>query len=86
VTEASVRSWRDALTRVRITRTRKTRRAGKTGAGEKFYHNIIDGAAAATQEVHDAIIALVIHYCMGGHEIDTDLAAVDSNGRAIPGL
>merc|ERR1719210_2379694 len=33
-----------------------------------------------------AIITPVIHYCMGGLEIDTDSAVVAKNGQAIPGL
>merc|ERR1719210_1746121 len=33
-----------------------------------------------------AIITPVIHYCMGGLEIDTDSAVVAKDGKAIPGL
>merc|ERR1719230_926999 len=60
--------------------------SGKTGAGKKFYHNIIPGSAVKTQEFYVAIITPVIHYCMGGLEIDTDSAVVGANGKAIPGL
>ena len=33
-----------------------------------------------------AVITPVIHYCMGGLEIDVDSAVVGKNGKAIPGL
>ena len=33
-----------------------------------------------------AIITPVIHYCMGGLEIDEDSAVVAQSGKAIPGL
>merc|ERR1712083_691096 len=33
-----------------------------------------------------AIITPVIHYCMGGLEIDVDSACIGSDGKAIPGL
>jgi succinate dehydrogenase/fumarate reductase flavoprotein subunit len=33
-----------------------------------------------------AIITPVIHYCMGGLEIDVDSACIGANGKAIPGL
>merc|ERR1719471_843618 len=61
--------------------------SGKTGSGKKFYHNIIPGSAVATEEFYVAIITPVIHYCMGGLEIDTDSAVLStSTGIAIPGL
>merc|ERR1711953_1196876 len=59
--------------------------SGKTGSGKKFYHNIIPGSAVATQEFYVAIITPVIHYCMGGLEIDCDSAVYGSSG-IIPGL
>merc|ERR1712045_766039 len=59
---------------------------GKTGSGKKFYHNIIPGSAVKTEPFYVAIITPVIHYCMGGLEIDTDSAVVDATGKAIPGL
>ena len=34
----------------------------------------------------EAIITPVIHYCMGGLEIDEDSAVVSQSGKAIPGL
>jgi flavocytochrome c len=60
--------------------------SGKTGSGKKFYHNIIDGPEVETQEFYVAIITPVIHYCMGGLEIDTDSAVCNAQGKAIPGL
>merc|ERR1719429_639009 len=61
--------------------------SGKTGSGKKFYHNIIPGSAVATEEFYVAIITPVIHYCMGGLEIDVDSAVLSaSTGVAIPGL
>merc|ERR1712137_710151 len=59
--------------------------SGKTNSGKKFYHNIIDGSAVRTQRFYAAIITPVIHYCMGGLEIDTD-SLVTMNGKPIPGL
>merc|ERR1719245_631898 len=60
--------------------------SGKTGSGKKFYHNIIPGSAVKTEPFFVAIITPVIHYCMGGLEIDTDSAVLGSNGAPIPGL
>merc|ERR1712054_636015 len=60
--------------------------SGKTGSGKKFYHNIIDGSAVKTQEFYVAIITPVIHYCMGGLEIDAEGAVMGANGKAIKGL
>jgi len=60
--------------------------SGKTGSGKKFYHNIIPGAKVATEPFYVAIITPVIHYCMGGLEIDVDSAVVNGDGQAIPGL
>jgi flavocytochrome c len=61
-------------------------RSGPTGSGKKFYHNIIPGSAVATQPFYVAIITPVIHYCMGGLEIDAKSRVLDSKGKAIPGL
>merc|ERR1712127_29026 len=60
--------------------------SGKTGSGKKFYHNIIDGPAVKSEPFYVAIITPVIHYCMGGLEIDVDSAVVDTKGKAIRGL
>merc|ERR1712223_191285 len=60
--------------------------SGKTGSGKKFYHNIIPGTKVKSEPFYVAIITPVIHYCMGGLEIDVDSAVVDGKGKAIPGL
>merc|ERR1712173_123448 len=61
--------------------------SGKTGSGKKFFHNIIPGSAVKTEPFYVAIITPVIHYCMGGLEIDEDSAVIStSTGKAIPGL
>merc|ERR1712066_427783 len=61
--------------------------SGKTGSGKKFYHNIIPGSAVKSEEFYVAIITPVIHYCMGGLEVDIDSAVIStSTGKAIPGL
>ena len=44
--------------------------SGKTGSGKKFDHNVISGADFAAQPYYVAIITPVIHYCMGGLEIE----------------
>ena len=41
--------------------------SGKTGSGEKFYHKVLSGAHFAPQPF---FVTPVIHYCMGGLEID----------------
>merc|ERR1712166_915253 len=50
--------------------------SGKTGSGKKFYHNVIPGSAVKTEPFYVAIITPVIHYCMGGLEINVDSACV----------
>merc|ERR1712182_184276 len=61
--------------------------SGKTGSGKKFFHNIIPGSAVKSEPFYVAIITPVIHYCMGGLEVDVDSAVLDSkSGKAIPGL
>merc|ERR1719223_2731339 len=60
--------------------------SGKTGSGKKFYHNIIQGSEVKTQPFYVAIITPVIHYCMGGLEIDAEGAVLGQNGRPIKGL
>merc|ERR1712203_232572 len=65
-----------------------------TGRGVmKFYES---GAALASdmgvpvsvleEPFYVAIITPVIHYCMGGLEIDVDSAVCGPDGQAIPGL
>merc|ERR1719171_3312976 len=60
--------------------------SGKTGSGKKFYHNIIPGSAVKTEPFYVAIITPVIHYCMGGLEIDAEGAVIGKNGAPIKGL
>jgi len=60
--------------------------SGKTGSGKKFFHNIIPGSAVKSEPFYVAIITPVIHYCMGGLEIDCDSAVCGSTGNVIPGL
>merc|ERR1711879_952819 len=60
--------------------------SGPTGSGKKFYHNIIPGSAVKSEPFYVAIITPVIHYCMGGLEIDVDSAVCGADGNAIPGL
>merc|ERR1712241_1574835 len=60
--------------------------SGKTGSGKKFYHNIIPGSAVKAEPFYVAIITPVIHYCMGGLEIDTNSLVVTGEGKAIKGL
>merc|ERR1711937_122467 len=59
--------------------------SGPTGSGKKFYHNIIPGSAVASEPFYVAIITPVIHYCMGGLEIDVNSNVVGKRG-AIKGL
>merc|ERR1719394_2155431 len=60
--------------------------SGKTGSGKKFYHNIIPGSAVKSEPFYVAIITPVIHYYMGGLEIDVESAVIGKGGKAIPGL
>merc|ERR1712224_968727 len=60
--------------------------SGKTGSGKKFFHNIIPSSAVAKEPFYVAIITPVIHYCMGGLEIDVDSAVLGPKNKAIPGL
>merc|ERR1712124_239693 len=60
--------------------------SGPTGSGKKFYHNIIPGSKVKSEPYYGAIITPVIHYCMGGLEIDCDSAVCGHDGKAIEGL
>merc|ERR1719460_2811937 len=51
--------------------------------GKKFFHNL---PMAMDDEFHVAIVTPVIHYCMGGLEIDANSNVVNTEGRAIQGL
>merc|ERR1719412_831887 len=44
--------------------------SGPTGSGKKFYHNVIPGSQVSSEPFHVAIITPVIHYCMGGVEVN----------------
>merc|ERR1739838_712015 len=44
--------------------------SGKTGSGKKFYANLLPGDKVRAEPFYVAIITPVIHYCMGGLEID----------------
>ena len=54
--DPSGKSWDDA--------------SGKTGSGKMFHPNVISGADFAAQRFHVANITPMIHYCIGGLEID----------------
>jgi len=61
--------------------------SGKTGSGKKFFHNIIPGSQFADEPFYVAIITPVIHYCMGGLEIDANSLVISkATGKVIPGL
>merc|ERR1719174_2003332 len=51
--------------------------------GKKFFHNL---PLSMDDEFHVAIVTPVIHYCMGGLEIDANSNVVTTTGKAIPGL
>merc|ERR1712032_416670 len=60
--------------------------SGKTGSGKKFYKNAIPGAAVKNEPFYVAIITPVMHYCMGGLEIDKNSNVIGSKGEPVPGL
>jgi len=60
--------------------------SGKTGCGKKYYHNVIPGTQVATEPFYVAIVTPVIHYCMGGLEIDTESRCIADDRTPIPGL
>ena len=60
--------------------------SGKTGSGKNIYHKVISGADFAGQPCYVAIITPVIHYCMGGLEVDENSAVLGSDSEAIRGL
>merc|ERR1712007_268445 len=59
--------------------------SGKTGSGKKFYHNVIPGSKVATEPFYVAIITPVIHYCMGGSEVNAKGQVMGKSGP-IAGL
>merc|ERR1711971_1552869 len=60
--------------------------SGKTGSGKKFYHNVLPPEKVKTQPFYVAIITPVIHYWMGGLEIDIDSCVLGPDRKGIPGL
>merc|ERR1719399_2207233 len=51
--------------------------------GKKFYHN---GPMDVNDEFHVAIVTPVIHYCMGGLEMNDGAECLDKGEKVIPGL
>jgi len=60
--------------------------SGKTGSGKKFFHNVIKGSDVKKEPFYVAIITPVIHYCMGGLEIDLGSRVIGANKQGIDGL
>merc|ERR1712166_747635 len=60
--------------------------SGKTGAGKKYYHNVIPGSKFADEPFYAAIITPVIHYCMGGLEVGVNSVCLGPPGAPIAGL
>merc|ERR1712063_141395 len=54
--------------------------SGKTGSAKKFFRNVLPGSAVRTEPFYVAIITPVIHYCMGGLEVNTDSSVIGENG------
>merc|ERR1712014_99244 len=59
--------------------------SGPTGSGKKYYHNVIPGSQVAAEPFYVAIITPVIHYCMGGAEVNAKGQVIGKTG-AITGL
>jgi succinate dehydrogenase/fumarate reductase flavoprotein subunit len=51
--------------------------------GKKFYHNL---PMKVDDEYHVAIVTPVIHYCMGGVQMNDGAEVLDKQGKVIPGL
>jgi len=60
--------------------------SGKTGCGKKFFHNVIPGKAVPTEPFYVAIVTPVIHYCMGGLEINKEGEVLSEDNGIVPGL
>jgi len=60
--------------------------SGVTGSGKKFYHNVIQGSAVEKEPFFVAIITPVIHYCMGGLEINAASEVIGKDSKPVPGL
>merc|ERR1740116_845198 len=59
---------------------------GKQDLGKNSFTTSSQGRVSKRSLFYVAIITPVIHYCMGGLEIDVNSAVVTNNGKAIPGL
>merc|ERR1740116_29990 len=59
---------------------------GKQDLGKNSFTTSSQGRVSKRSLFYVAIITPVIHYCMGGLEIDVDSAVVDKDGKAIKGL
>merc|ERR1712003_233704 len=57
--------------------------SGPTGSGKKYYHNVIQGSQVATEPFYVAIITPVIHYCMGGSEVNAKGQVMGKNGPIL---
>merc|ERR1712187_656682 len=57
--------------------------SGPTGSGKKFYHNVIPGSKVATEPYYVAIITPVIHYCMGGSEVNAKGQVMSKDGPIL---
>merc|ERR1712151_1076511 len=57
--------------------------SGPTGSGKKYYHNVIPGSQVATEPFYVAIITPVIHYCMGGSEVNAKGQVMGKNGPIL---
>lgn len=60
--------------------------SGRTGAGKRFYKNVISGAQVQFEAFYVAEITPVIHYCMGGVEITTDATVLNADDLPVKGL
>ncbi|KII83289.1 hypothetical protein PLICRDRAFT_119559 [Plicaturopsis crispa FD-325 SS-3] len=58
-------------------------KAGKDAYGRKFFS---PGEWTLTDSFHVATITPVLHYTMGGVEIDAEARIIDTHGKPIPGL
>merc|ERR1712100_641945 len=57
--------------------------SGPTGSGKKFYHNVISGDKVASEPFYVAIITPVIHYCMGGAEVNAKGQVMGKTGPIL---
>merc|ERR1740130_1281984 len=60
--------------------------SGPTGSGKKFYANVLEGSQFKAEPYYVAIITPVIHYCMGGLEINKEGGVLTNTGGTIKGL